>query len=267
MVERRLSLSDDLPMAEWQRLRVRQLDGDQPGSFGLAQAALSDEMPIADWQRARALQAPGAGVVSGSEGNDLLVGGAGADRLGAGRRGAGPILGLISEGEGTNRPDGYDMTFNNLDGKHYPAGWKKPTQLTIDQAIAMKPDATRMAGDYAVGKYQFRANTLAELKRRMGLKGTELMTPDLQDEMAEALIYGRGYADFLAGRKTPAEFQQALAREWRSLAAGPDDYAYRSDGKAKARKSTAEIQAALAQARTAEGVLDDQLDGGYAPPP
>lgn len=65
MVLKRTRLSDDLPMAEWQRIRGLQLDGDlgsTESGIGTSQASLDDEMPMSEWRNQREQQVQGAGA-------------------------------------------------------------------------------------------------------------------------------------------------------------------------------------------------------------
>ncbi|MET0274728.1 MAG: hypothetical protein ABW360_17210 [Phenylobacterium sp.] len=293
MVRRPPFLSDDLPMAEWHRRRNLQAAGLEPVALpGAPGVRLSDDLPMGEWQRIRNLQAQGRDeVLYGGQGDNGLTGGSGDDRLGSSattaagpkaapaqaplpdaRRaraleyGAGRILnGLIPRGEGTDGANGYDMTYNNLDGKHYPAGWKKPTELSVDEAIRMKDDATRVAGDYAVGKYQFRARTLRQLKTWMKLSGSEIMTPEFQDRMGRELLHRRGYDDFLAGKIDAQKLQAQLAPEWDSLSdLNGHPYSDRKTLKKAPRISSAEIQATL---EAAEAEFNQGIDEGRLPAP
>ena len=191
-----------------------------------------------------------------------------AKRAAAQDFGAHYIMDLVPQGEGTTS---YDASYSNGDGtgKNYPAGWKKPTQLTIDEAIRMAPDLQRSAGGNAIGKYQFKPGTLADLKTSMHLNGAELLTPALQDRMARQLLHRRGYDDYLAGYITPEELQGRLSREWSSFAEGPSDLTHQFRGAAsrKARVLTKDIQPAIGAAG-GEGApaLTRALDEGRLPP-
>jgi len=74
-----MSLPDDLNMPEWQRRRNAQQFGGAP-ALEPPLGPLSDDMPMDVWQQARGKQAAGAAIVGG-EGADVLMGGAGADRV------------------------------------------------------------------------------------------------------------------------------------------------------------------------------------------
>jgi len=157
------------------------------------------------------------------------------------------------------------MSFNNADGKHYPAGWKKPTELSIDQAIQMKPDLERASGGDVVGKYQFKPETLGYLKGWMNLSGSEVMTPSLQDRMARELLSQRGYDQFLSGAISPQKLQRNLSEEWSSIAEDGRDLSHYASGPGSppARLKTADIQAAI---KAAGDTFNQAIDQGHMPP-
>lgn len=69
----------------------------------------------------------------------------------------------------------------------------------------------------ALGGYQFLTATLDGLKKNLKLTGKEIMTPEFQDELAIALMRGRGLDGYLAGKITAEAFANNLAKEWASL--------------------------------------------------
>lgn len=269
-------LDDDLPRDEWNRRRSLQAMGRPDPNGGIDPNApilrLHDGLAPAVWQKARAQQlgspAPAGPTSPPTRG----------PRLGPQRLGVGPLLGLISRAEGTEA-DGYDTMYNNPGGRRSPSGWKKPTQMTVDEAIQGRADRVRLTGGSAIGRYQFLPGTLAQLKTWMGLQGNEVMTAELQDAMAEELLYHRGFDKYQAGDLTAEQFQRSLANEWSSLAADGGDYSgydrhggivsarTPSQDLAPARVKTQEIQAALADALIGSKTLDPWIDGGDLPPP
>ncbi len=86
---------------------------------------------------------------------------------------------------------------------------------TLDQTIAWSRD--RGTSSSATGRYQFMADTMAGLKKEMGLSGREAFTPELQDRMALKLLERRGYREWSTGRLGDEEFANRLAQEWASL--------------------------------------------------
>jgi len=289
-------LTDALPMDEWLRRRKQQLDASPLDDLDPASVPrLGDGMPMADWQKARDLQA--SGVLAGGEFDDSLSGGAGDDRLapaaGPAARPAkpaapaeladlpkglgenafadGPLLGLISGHEGGPGLAGYDATYGF--GKYAPPGSKAVTEMTVGEVKALQQAMLRRGSpSTAIGKYQFLANTLPGLQKTLGVPDSAVMSPALQDAMVRPLLGSVGYQRFLADKKTEAEFQRKLAGRFRSLAAGPDDLAYRSNlarPGVRAQVPSSAVRDALARtkaAATRASVLEQQLDGGYLPP-
>lgn len=173
---------------------------------------------------------------------------------GEARRGVGPLLGLISRGEGTDRPDGYDIVYGYE--KYKPPGMGKLSEMSVREVRALQDELKRRGGSRAVGKYQIMGETLDDLMKWMGLDGTERFTPLLQDEMAHVLLTRkRGYDAFLAGRMSSEQFQKNLADEWDSL-----PKAGRSG-----RITPSEVQAALARAQAAEKALNADIEEGRQP--
>lgn len=88
----------------------------------------------------------------------------------------------------------------------------KLTDMTVDQAIQFSAPG----GEYAnwskgqvgrvatpMGAYQIVGSTLRDMKKRMGLKGNERMTPALQDRIADEIFKTQGLGAW-AGYKGPA---------------------------------------------------------------
>ena len=163
----------------------------------------------------------------------------------------------------------YNASWRDGDGsgKYYPKGWKRPTELTIDEAIRMAPDMKRSAGNFTLGKYQFKAGALGDAKTRMNLSGDELLSESMQDRiMRERLAY-RGYDRFLAGALPIETFQKKLAKEWPSMggAVGVKQY----DGvRVRDPRTPAEVvRATLEKARADADVITNRyLEDGRLPP-
>jgi muramidase (phage lysozyme) len=118
------------------------------------------------------------------------------------------------------------------------------SKRTLDQTIAWSRD--RGTSSSATGRYQFMADTMAGLKKEMGLSGSEAFTPELQDRMALRLLNRRGYREWAAGRISTDAFANALAKEWAALPnlqTGRSHYA--GDGVNKALVSPDQVRAAL----------------------
>jgi muramidase (phage lysozyme) len=97
------------------------------------------------------------------------------------------------------------------------------TSITLDDVEAQQASWSRRFGSSAAGAYQFMKNTLdapktlRDIEGEMGLSGKERFTPDLQDRMAYHLLKRRGYAKFIAGQISIAQFGKNLAQEWASF--------------------------------------------------
>ncbi len=113
------------------------------------------------------------------------------------------------------------------------------TDMTVDQAI----DFARVGGDYAnysktqtpdgrvatpMGEYQIVGTTLADAKRAMGLTGDEVMTPELQEQIAQHLYNTRGESPWAAssgnGVAGGGNFNTQISTMGDGLAAGVKPY-------------------------------------------
>jgi len=124
--------------------------------------------------------------------------------------GAGLLLDFIGE---TEAPRGYDTVYGNNQAK-LP---KPVTRMTVDEVLAAQPGWSKRFGSSATGRYQFMNKTLGELKRELGLRGSQLFDGDLQDRLAFHLLKRRGYQDYAAGRLSVVDFGKKLAQEWASF--------------------------------------------------
>lgn len=126
-------------------------------------------------------------------------------------------------------PEGYDQVYGG--SRLWPE--RNITGMTIDQVLAWQ-DASVAVGSRssAAGRYQIIRKTLRSLKGMLGLTGAEFFDPEMQDRMAFALLKGRGWADFAAGRVSEDRFGNAVAAEWASLPmlSGPKRGRSRYDG-------------------------------------
>lgn len=96
---------------------------------------------------------------------------------------------------------------------------KPVTEMTVDEIIAASDNWRALFGTTsgAAGAYQIIKPTLVQLKKDLGLTGTEKFTPSLQDRMADKLLQKRGVDQFLAGALSGNAFGNNLAREWASF--------------------------------------------------
>lgn len=139
-----------------------------------------------------------------------------AFRVGASNAARQGMRDLIGYAEGTDRGRGYNET---LDYGRWTGGEVNLVAMTLDEVLALQdgmrtPENRALYGDgkgsSAVGRYQIVSETLRDLMDEMRLTGSELFSPDLQDQMADRLIDRRG--------RDP----QALRAEWQGLGRVPD---------------------------------------------
>ncbi|RWC28801.1 peptidoglycan-binding protein [Mesorhizobium sp.] len=110
-------------------------------------------------------------------------------------------------------PHGYNTVYGNNQAK-----LPKPlTKMTIDEVIAAGSGWTKRFGSSACGKLQFMKATLLRLKKVLGLTGKELLDGPMQEALGYQLLKERGFAEFLAGRRSRVAFGVALAQEWASF--------------------------------------------------
>lgn len=172
-------------------IREKILDALQPGAANASEAAgVPDEKP---GLFRRGLNAIKRGLGLGDKADTGPI-----------TPGAHPILDLITKAEGTKR--GYDDSF-----AHQVGGTL--TDKTLDQIQAIQGG---MKGSSAIGKYQFMRKTLNGLRNELGLTGSELFTPELQDRLAMQL-YRRRMAQARREGGGNGAILKALAQEWASF--------------------------------------------------
>lgn len=91
------------------------------------------------------------------------------------------------------------------------------TSMTINALIAAQGVWGKQWGSSAAGRYQFMPTTLISLKAPVGLTGSELFSPDLQDWLGYALLKHRGFLSFAAKSIDAVNFAKQLAEEWASI--------------------------------------------------
>ena len=123
------------------------------------------------------------------------------------------ILDKIREVEvGTAARKGYDVIYANKQDK-----LPKPiTSMTLAELQGHQSKGWP-AKSTASGGYQFMKATLAGLRKELGLRDTQVFTPDLQDRLGYHLLIRRGYDKFIAGALSVNGFALNLAKEWASF--------------------------------------------------
>ena len=159
---------------------------------------------------------------------------------------------------GIEAPRGYDVIYGNNQDK-----LPKPiTKMTIGELIDAQASFTKRFKSSASGRYQFMRATLQDLSKELGLRGSQIFDPDLQDRLGYHLLIRRGYNQFISGKISRTEFGKRLAQEWaslpvlaatkgahRDLKRGQSYYA--GDALNKSLVSTAKVEAILNKVKTA----------------
>lgn len=118
------------------------------------------------------------------------------------------LLGLIGKHEAGSK--GYNAVYSGS-GKS-----ANLTGMSISQVLNFQ-DSIKSSGSTAVGKYQFLQKTLRGLVKEMGLNPNTQFTPQLQDDLARALLKKRGLDKYLSGKMSEEEFADNLSKEWAAL--------------------------------------------------
>lgn len=146
------------------------------------------------------------------------------------------LLETLAHGEGTSDikarrmgiKSGYDVSFAY--GKYNPRGHKPISEMTIGEVKSLQRSMIRkqrMLGipadnrSSAVGKYQLIQSTLQEQQQKLGLKDSDIFSPEVQDLIGTSLLRGRGLGKFMQGKLSAQAFQKNLSKEWASVA-NPD---------------------------------------------
>lgn len=112
-------------------------------------------------------------------------------------------------------PKGYGQVYSGAKGVGKNADVSK---MTLDGVLNFQTTMlAKGSASTACGGYQFLRKTLKATIAEMGLKGSEVWTPELQDRMAVYLMQKRGLGEYLDGTLSAEGFANNLAKEWASL--------------------------------------------------
>ncbi len=147
-------------------------------------------------------------------------------------------------------------------------------EMSIDDIMAyQKKEMTKAKGyeSSAVGGYQIIRDTLGYLKRRMKLSGDELLTKEMQDDMALELLGRRGLSRWESGEISDEEFATNIAKEWASFPVvkpvngkrAGESY-HKHVGTNKALVSIESVLNTLEAQRNRPYILDKELDDQLA---
>lgn len=132
---------------------------------------------------------------------------------------ASPLGNLISRGEGDY--NSYNAGTKGTGGKVKHSGKKDLSSMTLDEIIKSSEERDGNDKDrvFAAGRYQIITPTLKASMKKMGLKGDEKFTPELQDRIFKETLVPQSVNDYLSGKSTDKEKAQIdLAKVWRSFA-------------------------------------------------
>lgn len=179
--------------------------------------------------------------------------------------GAAILLAAIREIE-TGKADrsAYDVIYGHKQGK-----LTKPlTSMTYGEIIDAQKAWSKNHGSSAAGAYQFMRATLIDLaKANPSISGSDLFTPELQDQLGYQLLLRRGYAEFMAGKISRAEFGKRLAMEWASFPVLANTKgAHRSVARGQSYYAGDGLNKALVKPEAVEKVLDQVKAAGNAVP-
>ncbi|MBO6814558.1 MAG: hypothetical protein JJ891_06845 [Rhizobiaceae bacterium] len=187
-------------------------------------------------------------------------------------RQAAPVLNLIGKTEGTDKGRGYNETLGY--GK-FTGGDVELTSMTLDEIDALQTKMLRHPknnlNSSALGRYQVVRKTLRELRKKMGLKGSQKFTKELQDDIALALLERRGLSKWESGEISNDKFMANLAKEWASLPTpkGVSHYGGQRTG-ARPKEVLTTLMAygegagSLTPGQPAEAALREQISDDYA---
>lgn len=145
---------------------------------GAYQAALQNARSIGDTLVAEKLRDEALAALGGKGAREAAGGG---------------MLDLIGYAEGTDKGRGYNETLAY--GK-FSGGNRNLVTMTLDEVDAMQSEMLRHPengfNSSASGRYQIVQKTLRGLRKSLGLSGSELYDPAMQDRLATELLRQRG---------------------------------------------------------------------------
>ncbi len=199
-------LDDRLSGDVWQARRNAQKFGSKADPYAELRPP-HDGMSGPEWQAARNAQVNGAPVRL----KELGL----AEEI----RDARPLIDRIGGAESGR--DGYDATYGF--GRYWPKGAPKPTQMTVDQVKAQQGRMLAMQSgsrnpSSSVGRYQITRDTLKEFGPKLGLRGDELYSPEVQDKLMMLMANSRGLQRYRRGEMQAEELRRGFAKRFATIA-------------------------------------------------
>lgn len=171
---------------------------------------------------------------------------------------------LISRGEGDY--NSYNSgTKGVAGGKVGYSGKKDLSTMTLNEIIesSEKRDGNDKERVFAAGRYQIITPTLKGAMKKMGLKGDEKFTPELQDRIFQEALLPKSARDYITGKSDNiAGAQLDLAKEWRSFADPRTGKTYADAGASANKASITAAESAKALQATREQYAKGQGTGG-----
>jgi muramidase (phage lysozyme) len=143
------------------------------------------------------------------------------------------LLEIISKGEGTNRPSGYNIIYGydeyKTDDMKNELKKTPLSKMTLEQVqefqkklIAqtkgtLSPPISKKRGSGAVGKYQINHKNIKTWLKRKRFNKNTIFSPEVQDEMAVELLKENKLDDLINLKITPKEFHNRVADIWHSF--------------------------------------------------
>jgi len=148
------------------------------------------------------------------------------------------ILNTIAEGESNGSYNAYYGNAGNTEIDF--------TLMKVSEVIAWQKEfVDKGSPSSAVGKYQFIRPTLEGLVKERKIDRNKTFSPNLQDELAIALLQRRGVYDYMDGKIDRQDFAHNLSKEWAALPKAksekPESSYYAGDGLNKVRVTLDEI--------------------------
>lgn len=138
------------------------------------------------------------------------------------------LLEQIAAGEGTSDfkarlkgyQSGYDVTLGY--GAYVDDKAVQISRLTLDELDKLQTEMLNNPknkwNSSAAGKYQIVRTTMRDLRKTLGLRGSDRFDAALQTRCAISLLNRRGYQKYKRGVITAKQFQYNLSLEWASIA-------------------------------------------------
>lgn len=166
------------------------------------------------------------------------------------------LAALIQRGEGDY--NSYNAGTKGVDGgKVRHSGKKNLSEMTLNEIIKSSEERDGNDKDrvFAAGRYQIITPTLKASMKKMGLKGDEKFTPELQDKIFQETLLPQSVRDYVGGKSDDMKSAQVdLAKVWRSFADPRTGKTYADSGAGANHASISAAESAKALSKTRDQV-------------